>query len=127
MSLPELTKSTIYEDQSAVLLARLVNADGDYITQSTISSIAYQVFDLGAAGAQSSTGTFVVASTVFNSLQTGMEWSRDDTGYNFKATVPASAFPTARRQYRVEVAFTPSSGDVFYAMFEIDVREVLSS
>ena len=119
----ELTKVTIVEGSASALLARMVNLDGDYLTQSSVASIAFTVYDLGAAGAQSSAGTFVVASTVFNSLQTGLEWTRDDTGYNFRGPMEASHFPTGGRQYLVVLGITPTSGDVIWKRWEYTVLE----
>jgi len=114
---------TIIEDCGAAVMARLLGWDGSLVTQATVSSIAYQVFDLDAALLQTAAGALVVADTVYDTEQTGGGWPYSD-GFNFRAVLPASAFPTGGHQYQVEVVFTPVAGEVF-AIRRVIVTETL--
>jgi hypothetical protein len=113
-----------------VLLARIVGAAGAYITQATLSAIAYQVRDVD----EESNGfltPLAISTVVFDALQTGGAWDKDTTGYNFAATIPASEFtfdpdlapdgtPKPRR-FRVDVRFTPTSGEQFVVPWDLTV------
>lgn len=113
------------------LLARLRGQDGAYVTQASISSISYGVRDL-TAGSTTSSGTFTVSTSIFDSLQIDDRWTKDRTGYNFRATISAGAFdafdvgtvddvPEFRvdaHSYRVSVRFTPVTGAAFVVPYQ---------
>ena len=122
------TKGTIYENGGAVLMARITGASGAAITQSSLSSITYKVFDASSKTPYDllTSGTITIGSVIYDTLQTGAPWTADSTGYNFLWTAPASAFPNLsnglnpdQHLYRVEILFTPASGEVFWAVFEL--------
>ncbi len=118
-----------YEDTPKVIYARITNTADAAITQATLSTLTYRVDRYTSRedavncqdgsevlGAQSLT----IASTIFDTLQTGNGWPAQDTlGYNFKATIPPTAFPDSEDAegngywYRVEVWCDPASGDDF--------------
>jgi hypothetical protein len=136
--MPEATiyRGYIWEDAGCTFLARIRNTTGSYITQATLSSIAWKVFDLDSATPNTATasGTCTIASTVYDSLQTEADvWTKDGTGYNWKYTMAASNFPdgnngtTLQRRYRVEFLFTPTSGEVFYHVVEPTARLIRGS
>lgn len=125
------------------LLARILGNAGIPIVQADISSIAYTVRDLANATTVTS-GSLTVSSVVTNALvDNDPRWTVDSaafpgpdgrTGYNFVATIAASAFAslfdvaasTAPVPYKVTphrvqvtVEFTPVSGQVFRQVFQV--------
>ena len=107
-------KTPGYEQTDLPILGRVWH-DGALITQAAISSITCSVRRYPKAtgvAAVTSTPTVVVASAVFDALQTSARWTRDATGYNFAFTVPAAAF-AAPDLYTVVFTFTPVSGSAF--------------
>lgn len=126
---PLITRANVWEDQSVVLMARVYNTAGDLIQQSGLSSIAYEVWNMHTPPVPVSTasGTLTISSVVYNTLQTDAEWTKDSTGFNFRGTIPASCFTTPDRTYRIEIEFTPTSGDPFFAVYEIYVAPILGS
>src|SRR4051812_31859089 len=86
----------------AAMLARIRGSDGSYVTQAVTSSITCAVSDMTTGSAVAViTPSVVVASAIFDTLQTDSAWSKDSTGYNFKHSLPATAFPTAGHVYLV--------------------------
>jgi hypothetical protein len=111
------------------------------ITQADISSISYTVQDL-AMQTQLGTGTFVVSSSVYNSLQQNdARWTVDSQyapnpqdrrwGYNFAAVVPAADMAIGAVQtvdfqntvlphkVQITVLFTPTAGEVFRQVWQV--------
>jgi hypothetical protein len=117
----------VIEDSGATFLARIHGNAGTAITPATISSIAFNVFSLNAPSTVVLSGTCTVSSTVFDTLQTDAIWTKDSTGYNFKYAMAATAFPTGNVRYRVSFKFTPTSGEVFHALYEVDSINVFGS
>lgn len=107
------------------LMARIVGANGEPITQASLSSITYTVTDTTDTDTQS-TGTLTISSVVFNDLQQqDRRWTADSQarpgrdgrwGYNFRATLPASIMTLTTKQ-QADVKFTPVSGEVFFVPF----------
>ena len=134
----------------ATLMARVRGAAGQLITQASLTSVAYVVTDRTTGTVGTSTA-LTVSAVVFNSLQQGNpRWTQDDAnnlgpdgthGYNFLATIPASAFPattpatpdydhtdpqvdplpipTPPRDYQVDVIFTPTSGEPWRVVWRL--------
>jgi len=117
---------TIYEDSGAYLMARVLGGDGSAVQQSDISSIAYSVYDMDDTSSPG-TGSLTVANVVYDTLQTDSRWTTDTTGYNFGWSAPASLFATGDRVYKVEVLFTPASGEVFHVQWDVTTRSMLRS
>jgi hypothetical protein len=132
-----LVTGVVVGRSGVTLLARLLGSLGTLVTKATVSGIAYKVVDL-TLGTVLGTGTFVVASSIFDALvQTDPRWVRDNAravgpdglfGYNFLATLPAVTFPAALLTGRAnltpadrvhcDVTFTPTSGEVFVVPYE---------
>lgn len=126
-----ITGQAIPMRSGVTLLARVVGNLGVPITQATLSSIQYALTDLGSpTGVSPVTGnltTLAIALVIFDQLQqSDPRWTRDSAGspgadslwgYNFSATLPASLFTSSNRQ-RVDVVFTPLSGEPFRQPFE---------
>jgi hypothetical protein len=112
------------EDNPKTFLDR-VEIAGALVLQADITAVYAKVFQYDSranaladvSGTQISTEIpYVTANVIFNALQTGGMWKKDATGYNFKAVVPASYFPTGGKFYAVEFRFDRSAGgeDDFY-------------
>lgn len=125
-----ITTATIFEDAGASLMARVLGNAGTAITQASLSSISYKVFDLhgDTPTTATQTGTLTISAVVYDTLQTSdPRWTVDTTGYNFLYTAPASWFPDAPRTYRVELKFTPATGEVFWLVYELKTKVIYSS
>jgi len=129
-------RSDGFENAGATFFAMIEGATGTAINQASISSIAFGVFadavlkadGTVTAGAQVlTTGSCVVADTVFNALQTGdAAWEADggsSAGYNFKASIGGTYFPT-QGKYLVEFLFTLAAGGYSIAQYIHFAREV---
>ena len=116
MAQPLIVKATVWEDGGATLMSRIVGNDAANIVQADITSISRVVF-VGSTISTAET-TPVVATVVFDTLQTDARWAVDSTGYNFRQDVAASVFADGDTIYRVEYKFTPASGEVFWVVFD---------
>jgi len=121
-----LTQANVWEDSGATCMARIVGSDAGNIQQADISSIACTVTRTDTSAAVA-TPAIVVANTVFDTLQTDSRWTKDTTGYNFRHTILAASLAESDITYRVEYAFTPSSGQVFHVVFELRSRKIYRS
>jgi hypothetical protein len=132
MSAINRTKYAIgFEDAPIVLMDRVKNIAGDYITQASVSTITYRCDEYASQedAEECSNGTeiiddtaLVVSSVVYNTLQTAAPWdsTTDATGYNVRFTLPASARTVGERWHRVEVNITPASGDSYPLVWIIE-------
>jgi len=130
MAIPDLalvTKASVHEDTDITFLARVLVDASNTLTpavQADISTITYAVY----AGATSiGTGSVAVSSSVYNTLQTGTIWGVDSTGFNFKATLANTLFPTGSTTYTVDFKFTLASGNQFFVSFEVVTRDLAST
>lgn len=131
-----LITGIVVNRSGVTLMARLLGNLGTPITIATVASIAWKVSDL-TTGLAVASGTFTVATTVFDSLQMDSRWTLDNAnalgpdqryGYNFLAVLPAATFAatvltgqanlTPADRLRCDVTFTPVSGEVFAVPFE---------
>lgn len=135
MSQMKIHRDLAYEGTPKVVMARIVGAAAANITQATITAITYIVdqydsepdaeADSGATSVQTETSAGSVSSLVYDTLQTDNDWDADDSGYNFKLTLPAASFPVGGKWNRVEVWFDPTSGEDFLGF--VGIFEVLST
>jgi hypothetical protein len=112
----------VFKDGSAVLLARVVDEAAGVIQQADLSAAEYTIYLLDDQDSDTRTAVtghtgvaLVVTAVIFDTLQTGAEWTVDDTGYNYKLTLDVSsdaAFSVAGRRYLVETKLTPVSGQI---------------
>lgn len=113
-----------FENNGASLMRCITGPDGANITQSSISSITYKVFDLDDTSEPTTTGSLTVSTVVFNTLQIDARWAKDATGYNFRWDVPASVLEDGNKVYRFEIKFTPTVGEVFHALFDVSTVDL---
>lgn len=125
----EIIHGAIWESTATPLIARIRATSGTYITQASLSSIAYSVFDLTAVPAAIVTsGTISKSSTVFDTLQTSdARWTVDSVGYNFLWIAPASLFPLAPRKYQVEITFTTTDSYKLRVVFQPKTQPLLTT
>ncbi len=116
----------VYEDSGFSLMARIYGQAATAITQATISSIALRVYDVSSSTVVA-TATPVVASTVFDTLQTDAYWTKDSTGYNFRYSTLAAHVPAGCGRMLFEFTFTPASGAAFPVVFEVPVLDLYGS
>jgi len=117
----------VFKDGAVTCLARIVGADGAVILQADLTAIEYTVYLLDDQDPDSRTAitshtgvAVVIATSVFDTLQTDDMWDADDTGYNFRYTLSiatAVPFAIAGRNYLVEFTFDPVAGQDFFARF----------
>ena len=123
------TQGECWEDGGSTNMTRQRGAAGALITQASLLTITYSVFDVSSATPDTAvdSGPVTIASSVFDTLQTDAIWTEDSTGYNFKHTIGASVLATPNHIYRTEYKFTPVSGEVFWKVFEVMVNKVRTS
>lgn len=129
MSASDIIKAVVWEDSAPTLLARIKKADGNYVTQAALTSITCKVYDLQGTTPDTATATptVTIASSIFDTLQTGGMWTADSTGYNFSHTQESTIFANGDHTYLVEYLFTPTSGGAWWVVFEVYVRAVKTS
>lgn len=118
------------EDGSGTLLARVRDVAGTYITQSGISTITWDLFDLSSATpttAVLSAQSLTVANVVFDSLTRDERWQVDDVGYNFRATLATTVFSVGDHLYLWEGKFTNSSSEVFFGAVNVYASPISTS
>lgn len=120
--------ATIWEQQSVFAMARIQGNSGVNITQASLTSILYKVYDVKNGNTLVGSGTLVISATVFDTLVTAdtNRWKTDAIGYNFGGTIPAACFPLGDKTYLVEITFDPVSGDDFYFVLKVNTRELQS-
>jgi len=119
------TPLTVFKYGTATLMARVENSAGTAINQASVSSAKYSAWLLDAdwpddpdtrtAITGHSDVALTVASCVFDTNQTGSNWTVDSTGYNFRHEIDVGTnhiFSTAGRYVLIKVTITPASGQV---------------
>ena len=120
-------KASVWEDGGATCMARVAGADGANITQASLSTITVTIFNRRTKAEIVSVASLTVANVVFDTLQTDARWSLDSSGYNFRHTVAASSLATPGIVHAVEYKFTPATGQVFWVVFDLTTREIITS
>lgn len=120
-----------FQNGSAVLLARVVGANGELLTPVLIQSAQYTITlldDNDLSAATPITGHTAVPLNVSSLLRATPvvddAWDLDTVGYNFRHEInvtSAAAFALAGRHYRVQYALTPSEGQVILVRFRVHV------
>lgn len=83
---------------------------GSNILRAAISAIAYTVTQAQGkrAGSVTGSGSLSPVATYLTDTLSTTGWTIDSTGYNFQATLPASAFPDPG-EYVIDILFTLAS------------------
>jgi hypothetical protein len=127
MNPTDIISAVVWEDSGASLMAKLTGNDAALITQATIDSISYKVFDSADLSTIITSGSLTVSTVVFNTLQLDARWTADTLGYNFRHDAPKEFFQEGGVTYRVEYKFIPVSGEQFWAIFRVKAKAVYSS
>lgn len=131
------------------IAARMRNQAGALVTQASLSTIAYDIVDVQAYLDSGDDVTMVasgtsltISSVIYDSLQQPSEatslWTKDGPGnlgpdktwgYTFATVIGASNFTVARsgHTFRIQVLFTPTSGEQFRITYEVPTLKVFSS
>jgi hypothetical protein len=123
-------KGIVWQNGSAVFLARAIGWDGVALHRSDVASISYTVFEKIADVWTPVTGHTAVSLTVNDVLSDTLEttddrWTRDSIGYNFEHlldTTVNQAFATAEAKYLVVYSVTPTGDPRVKIVFELDCR-----
>lgn len=138
-------RAKIREDGHCSMLARVtaIEGSGTQVTgdlgkpvlQADVSTITCKVFDLGTdpnatSGTEvGSAPSVVVASTIFDTLQTtGWDVNLDSSGYNFRHAIAGATYFTDGGDYfAIEYKFTLTSATVFWVVYRVQAVAVLTS
>jgi len=122
---------TAFKNGTAVLLARIVDSDGDDVQQADVTAVKYSVFEIDPCRPDNLTVvaghdnvSLSVSQVIYDTLQTGGLWTVDSTGYNFRHEInvsSAEAFPKAGAQYQVRYELTPAAGQRTVVRFQLRV------
>lgn len=121
--------AAVFSSASAILLARVVNAQGLPLVPSQIASASYTVYQLDEWDLASATPlpghtnrALVPGEILLDTLQLDALWNVDTTGYNFRHVVDVSsqpAFPVAGVHYRCRHELVPTAGQVIVVRFKL--------
>lgn len=117
-----LVSTSIWAGNPAVAIGRIVGPDGGYLEQADIDptdKVAWSVYDMDNSDTVTGSGTLAASSCIYDELQTDRIWTKDATGYNFKATLAGSCFPQSSRRYRAVFTFHLTSGNDIIQPFQI--------
>lgn len=140
----KVTLGNVVLRSGVTLMARVRGGDGALLTRAALSSVTYivtsEVVTTTAADGTTTTTTtqsavtLTISSVVFNSLQQAdPRWTADsesepgpdgEWGYNFAATLPATAFTEDGATYQVDVVFTPVTGQPWRCVFRFAPQDV---
>lgn len=124
---------SVHRNGTGKMLDRVVGWNGSNITQASLTSVKYTIYELDEDDPDSRTvmtGHSAVAVTistsVFDTLQTGAVWTKDATGYNFAHTPNISVTDAFTKvgtdKYLLVYTFTPADGgQVFKVVFRVSV------
>ena len=122
--------ATAFEDTGVTLMNRVYGNSGAVITQAGLTAISFKCYQhdtkedaINAAGGTLITsGTLVIADTVFDTLQTASPWdiNKDATGYNFKYASPAADRTVGGKWHRYEIIFDPTTGADFAVVWVVE-------
>jgi len=123
-------RSTFTEDSNSLNLARLTglpsapDTEGTPLVQADFASITYWAYSNDVVVDGHDGVSLDPADVIFDTLQ---GWEADETGYNFRHNVAATAFPTGGTIGHVIYKFVNTDGDVMHLDYTGRVKEILSS
>ncbi|HEY4232619.1 MAG TPA: hypothetical protein VGM76_04280 [Lacipirellulaceae bacterium] len=117
--------------QSAILMARIVDAAGRSVERSDIASVRYLILEIDAA--QPDVAVVVtghdrvrldVDAVIYDALEFGGLWSIDELGYNFRheiVVVPTATFPKPHAHYQVVYELVSAAGQTASIRFTLRI------
>jgi hypothetical protein len=119
----DITRASVWQGMPVALMARLRNPAGVYVTQASLASISYTLFDLGSDNptptVPTSSGSLTISSVIFDALQLDARWTIDTIGYDFLWLMPGALLVNAPTEYRMKVLFTGTDGNVYPAVYQL--------
>ena len=119
----------VFREGTAVLMARIVDADDTPVTQASAAAIRYSVLEVNrhdpddlAAVVGHDDVALDPADVLFDTLQTGGAWTADATGYNFRHEIDTGGsepFPRAGGCYQVRYELVPIAGQKIVFRFKL--------
>ena len=118
----------VSEDAGALLMARVVDWDGNTLTQAGVTSITWKCFDRDDNDTMTDSGTLTKTEVIFDTPQLGNNWPYSD-GYTFKWLLPKTALPNGGHRYKAEIIVTPTAGAdyAFPLTWHLDADNLLTS
>ncbi len=122
----------VFENFPATFLARMEDlASGALITQASLSTVTYKIFDESGIrpGNHLFSGSVTIASSVHDTLKLDNRCKKDKVGFNFQHTLAGTNFPTGNSVLLLEYTFTPVAGasQAYGLFFKIKVAPTRSS
>jgi len=117
--------ATVFEDGGALVLARVVDWDGNVMSQAACSSLTYRVCQEGETPPNSTTA--VVADTILEPPSNAHPDWACNLPYNFRLLLPASSFPDGDAYYAIEIKVTPASGPAFWIRERVYAQRIATS
>ncbi|MEM8864179.1 MAG: hypothetical protein AAGF31_01380 [Planctomycetota bacterium] len=129
MAIAEDVFAAVYKNSTAVLFARVVDADGTPVQPTDIASIQYTIneridnrAEVGDPVPGHEASGLTVSEVFFDTLQTDANWSVDAEGYNFRHEIDVTsneAFPKAGVSYQVRYQLQPAVGQKIVFRFQL--------
>ena len=117
MAEPQVYTTVWNEDGTAYVLARVMRKNSSHSmvvpASSDVSSITRAVYSMPSSTVVLASTTLTTSDVLLTALSTGDVWTVDATGFNFVDIVPATAFPTANQDIKVEYKWTLTDSTVF--------------
>jgi hypothetical protein len=120
---------TVFQNSSAVFLARIENVQGVPLTQASLQAAGYSIWALvpdepnaPVAVAGQANVPLSVEEVIFNTLQNDAAWTVDEVGYNFRHELDVSeheAFTEVWRTYQVRYELLPVTGQKIVLRFQV--------
>jgi hypothetical protein len=128
-----ITKASVIENSAALLLARVIGADGNPVQQADINAITLKVFDAGGVLVTPSGGGGGYTSTPLDPADVILDtpatnealWPYDD-GYNFIVQLDGSYWPVGGVTYQAEVKVEPVDGEAYYLLYWLTTTNIYS-
>ena len=107
-----LIRGIIMHGSGQTAMGLVLRQDGLPVKQADLSGISYQVLRFEMSGARTTTGqgTLAISTVVYDTPVTNDPRYTLPGGFNFAAVIPATCFTTEGLFHRIDVMFTPVSG-----------------
>lgn len=126
--IPTIPSVVVVEDSVIVVMARAIAVDGDPVQQADLTALAWTSFDVSGNSVVLADQSLTISSVIYDTLQTTDSlWDADSTGYNFKTTIPATAFPTGKNDYSLRIKFTDTGSNVWNAPIRVRTHQAYNT
>ncbi len=120
---------TVFQNGSAILMARVVDSSAQTINRASVASIRYSIYELDKSDPGSLTPvvghdavSLTVDDVIYDTLQNDSFWTIDTTGYNFRHGIDVAAndaFSKAGKVYQIRYELTPVLGQKIVFRFQL--------